>query len=213
MKLVSKNDKEDMKREVHIMQHLSGQINIVEFKGAYEDRQSVHVLMELCAGGELFDRIIAQGHYSERAATDLCRNIVNVVHHCHFMEVMHRDLKPENFLLASKDEKAILKATEFGLSVFIEECMFLASSVPIYSILSMGADGDSSLTVSGSEQVNVNVRCSNGLKFSVGTSLKSTVGDFKALLVQSCDVLSEQHRLIYKVQNLKDDQTLVSSGL
>ncbi|KAL2495062.1 protein EARLY-RESPONSIVE TO DEHYDRATION 7 [Forsythia ovata] len=37
-KLVSKNDKEDMKREVHIMQHLSGQLNIVEFKGAYKDR-------------------------------------------------------------------------------------------------------------------------------------------------------------------------------
>ncbi|KAG8385738.1 hypothetical protein BUALT_Bualt03G0076400 [Buddleja alternifolia] len=120
-KLVSRNDKEDMKREVHIMQHLSGQPNIVEFKGAYEDRQSVHLVMELCGGGELFDRIIAQGHYSERAAADLCRQIVNVVHHCHFMGVMHRDLKPENFLLSSKNEKGMLKATDFGLSVFIEE--------------------------------------------------------------------------------------------
>ncbi|KAL0310718.1 UNVERIFIED_CONTAM: Calcium-dependent protein kinase [Sesamum angustifolium] len=120
-KLVSKNDKEDMKREVHIMQHLSGQPNIVEFKGTYEDRQSVHLIMELCRGGELFDSIIAQGQYSERAAADLCRQIVNVVHHCHFMGVMHRDLKPENFLLSSKDDKAMLKATDFGLSVFIEE--------------------------------------------------------------------------------------------
>lgn len=120
-KLLSKNDRDDMKREVHIMQHLSGQPNIVEFKGAYEDRQSVHLVMELCGGGELFDRIIAQGHYSEKDASDLCRQIVNVVHHCHFMGVMHRDLKPENFLLSSKDEKAMLKATDFGLSVFIEE--------------------------------------------------------------------------------------------
>ncbi|KAL0363223.1 UNVERIFIED_CONTAM: Calcium-dependent protein kinase [Sesamum calycinum] len=103
------------------MQHLSGQPNIVEFKGAYEDRHSVHLVMELCGGGELFDRIIAQGHYSEKAAADLCRQIVNVVHHCHFMGVMHRDLKPENFLLSRKDEKAMLKATDFGLSVFIEE--------------------------------------------------------------------------------------------
>ncbi|KAL3627491.1 Calcium-dependent protein kinase 15 [Castilleja foliolosa] len=120
-KLVSKNDKDDMKREVHIMQHLSGQPNIVEFRGAYEDRMSVHLVMELCGGGELFDRIIAQGHYSERAASDLCRQVVNVVHHCHFMGVMHRDLKPENFLLSSKDDKAMLKATDFGLSVFLEE--------------------------------------------------------------------------------------------
>ncbi|XP_034211832.1 calcium-dependent protein kinase 19-like isoform X2 [Prunus dulcis] len=120
-KLVTKNDKEDIKREIQIMQHLSGQPNIVEFKGCYEDKQSVHVCMELCAGGELFDRIIAKGHYSERAASSICRAIVNVVNICHFMGVMHRDLKPENFLLSSKDENALLKATDFGLSVFIEE--------------------------------------------------------------------------------------------
>ncbi|XP_031490865.1 calcium-dependent protein kinase 2-like [Nymphaea colorata] len=120
-KLVNKNDKEDIKREIQILQHLSGQPNIVEFKGAYEDRHSVHLVMELCAGGELFDRIIAKGHYSELAAASICRAIVNVVHICHFMGVMHRDLKPENFLLASKDENSMLKATDFGLSVFIEE--------------------------------------------------------------------------------------------
>ncbi|XP_057960663.1 calcium-dependent protein kinase 2-like [Malania oleifera] len=120
-KLVSVNDKEDIRREIQILQHLTGQANIVEFKGAYEDRQSVHLVMELCAGGELFDRIIAQGQYSERAAAKICRSIVNVVNVCHFMGVMHRDLKPENFLLSSKYEGAMLKATDFGLSVFIEE--------------------------------------------------------------------------------------------
>lgn len=120
-KLVTKGDKDDMRREVQIMQHLSGQPNIVEFKGAYEDANSVYLVMELCAGGELFDRIIAKGHYSERAAASLCRSIVNVVHTCHFMGVMHRDLKPENFLLSDKTENAALKATDFGLSVFIEE--------------------------------------------------------------------------------------------
>lgn len=120
-KLVSRADKEDVRREVQILQHLSGQPNIVEFKGVYEDRHSLHLVMELCAGGELFDRIIARGHYSERAAAAIGRAIVNVVHVCHFMGVMHRDLKPENFLLSSKDENSMLKATDFGLSVFIEE--------------------------------------------------------------------------------------------
>ncbi|KAL1537796.1 Calcium-dependent protein kinase 33 [Salvia divinorum] len=120
-KLVTRSDKEDMRREIQIMQHLSGQPNIVEFKGAYEDKQSVHLVMELCGGGELFDRIIAKGHYSERAAAGICRSIVGVVQICHFMGVMHRDLKPENFLLSDKTEEALLKATDFGLSVFIEE--------------------------------------------------------------------------------------------
>ncbi|KAF5747197.1 putative calcium-dependent protein kinase [Tripterygium wilfordii] len=120
-KLVDKKEIEDVKREILILQHLTGQPNIVEFKGAYEDKKNLHLVMELCSGGELFDRIIAKGTYSEKEAAKIIRQVVNVVHVCHFMGVMHRDLKPENFLFASKDEYAPLKATDFGLSVFIEE--------------------------------------------------------------------------------------------
>ncbi|MBA0704244.1 hypothetical protein Golax_016514 [Gossypium laxum] len=117
-KLYTKEDIEDVKREVQIMHHLTGQPNIVELKGAYEDKHSVHLVMELCAGGELFDRIIAKGHYSERAAASLLRTIVQIVHTCHSMGVIHRDLKPENFLLLNNDEDSPLKATDFGLSAF-----------------------------------------------------------------------------------------------
>ena len=102
------------------MHHLAGQANIVELKGAYEDKHSVNLVMELCAGGELFDRIIARGHYTEKAAAAVCRTIVQVVQTCHLMGVIHRDLKPENFLLDSKSEDANLKATDFGLSVFFQ---------------------------------------------------------------------------------------------
>ncbi|XAR61610.1 Non-specific serine/threonine protein kinase [Bertholletia excelsa] len=120
-KLVSDKDIKDVKREIMILQHLSGQPNIVEFKGAYEDRSNLYLVMELCTGGELFDRITAKGSYSEKQAAKIFRQIVNVVHVCHFMGVLHRDLKPENFLLGSRDEDAPIKAIDFGLSVFIEE--------------------------------------------------------------------------------------------
>ncbi|CAL1375203.1 unnamed protein product [Linum trigynum] len=119
-KLINRDDIEDVRREVQIMHHLTGHRNIVELKGAYEDRHSVNLVMELCAGGELFDRIIAKGHYSERAAAGLCRQMVTVVHNCHCMGVMHRDLKPENFLFLSTAEESPLKATDFGLSVFFK---------------------------------------------------------------------------------------------
>ncbi|VAH11372.1 unnamed protein product [Triticum turgidum subsp. durum] len=102
------------------MHHLTGHRSIVELRGAYEDRHSVNLVMELCEGGELFDRIIARGHYSERAAATLCREVVSVVHSCHSMGVMHRDLKPENFLFLNKREDSPLKATDFGLSVFFK---------------------------------------------------------------------------------------------
>ncbi|KAG8377975.1 hypothetical protein BUALT_Bualt08G0089700 [Buddleja alternifolia] len=103
-----------------ILQHLTGQPNIVEFKGAYEDKKTLYLVMELCSGGELFDRITAKGSYSEKEAARIGRQVVNVVHVCHFMGVMHRDLKPENFLMMSRNDDSTLKATDFGLSVFIE---------------------------------------------------------------------------------------------
>ena len=77
----------------------------------------------------------------------------------------------------------------------------------------MGAEGDSSETGAvAAEEVSVNIRCSNGSKFAVRTSLDSTVSAFKALVAQNCDVPADQQRLIYKGRILKDDQTLVSYG-
>jgi calcium-dependent protein kinase len=119
-KLITREDVEDVRREIQIMHHLAGHRNVVAIKGAYEDQQYVHIVMELCAGGELFDRIIQRGHYSERKAAELTRIIVGVVEACHSLGVMHRDLKPENFLLACKDDDMSLKAIDFGLSVFFK---------------------------------------------------------------------------------------------
>jgi calcium-dependent protein kinase len=119
-KLITREDVEDVRREIQIMHHLAGHRNVVAIKGAYEDQQYVHIVMEFCAGGELFDRIIQRGHYSERKAADLTRIVVGVVEACHSLGVMHRDLKPENFLLVNKDDDMSLKAIDFGLSVFFK---------------------------------------------------------------------------------------------
>ncbi|GFH16267.1 calcium-dependent protein kinase, partial [Haematococcus lacustris] len=66
-----------------------------------------------------------KGHFSEKSAAEVMRTIVSVVNHCHTMNVIHRDLKPENFLLTSKKDGAILKATDFGLSRFFKEGQLL----------------------------------------------------------------------------------------
>ncbi|XP_060212326.1 calcium-dependent protein kinase SK5-like [Lycium barbarum] len=117
-KLICKEDYEDVWREIQIMHHLSEHPNVVRIKGTYEDALYVHIVMELCAGGELFDRIVEKGLYSEKEAAKLIKTIVGVVEACHSLGVMHRDLKPENFLFLSSEEDAALKATDFGLSVF-----------------------------------------------------------------------------------------------
>ncbi|XP_043723908.1 calcium-dependent protein kinase 20-like [Telopea speciosissima] len=117
-KLTTDEDVEDVRREIQIMHHLAGHPNVIQITGAYEDAVAVHVVMELCAGGELFDRIIQRGHYTERKAAELAKIIVGVVEACHSLGVIHRDLKPENFLFVNQEEESALKTIDFGLSVF-----------------------------------------------------------------------------------------------
>ncbi|PPR82848.1 hypothetical protein GOBAR_AA37867 [Gossypium barbadense] len=117
-KLICQEDYDDVWREIQIMHHLSEHPHVVRIRGTYEGQLSVHLVMELCEGGELFDRIVQKGHYSEREAAKLIKTIVGVVEACHSLGVMHRDLKPENFLFDTVEEDATLKATDFGLSVF-----------------------------------------------------------------------------------------------
>lgn len=78
-KLRTSVDIEDVRREVEIMKHLPRHLNIVTLKDTYEDNANVHLVMELCEGGELFDRIVARGHYTERAAAGVTKTIVEVV--------------------------------------------------------------------------------------------------------------------------------------
>lgn len=122
-KLKTKIDIADVRREVEIMHRLPVHPNIVRFREAYEDEEAVHLVMEICAGGELFDRIVTRGHYTEREAAVVFKTVIEVVEICHECGVMHRDLKPENFLFESTDEASKLKTIDFGLSVFFKPGM------------------------------------------------------------------------------------------
>ncbi|KAI4386695.1 hypothetical protein MLD38_004606 [Melastoma candidum] len=112
---------EDVRREVKILRALTGHNNLVQFYDAYEDNDNVYIVMELCEGGELLDRILSRGgKYTEDDAKAVLIQILNVVAFCHLQGVVHRDLKPENFLFSSKDENSSLKAIDFGLSDYVK---------------------------------------------------------------------------------------------
>ncbi|XP_008464945.2 CDPK-related kinase 7-like isoform X1 [Cucumis melo] len=124
---------EDVRREVKILRALTGHKNLVQFYDSYEDEENVYVVMELCEGGELLDRILSRGgKYSEEDAKVIMVQILSVVAYCHLQGVVHRDLKPENFLFTSKDETSTLKAIDFGLSDYVKpgldsELLFLSN--------------------------------------------------------------------------------------
>ncbi|KAG2708580.1 hypothetical protein I3760_05G200500 [Carya illinoinensis] len=111
---------EDVRREVKILKALSGHNNLVKFHDAFEDTNNVYVVMELCEGGELLDRILSRGgRYMEEDAKKIIVQILNVIAFCHLQGVVHRDLKPENFLFVTRDEDSPMKVIDFGLSDFI----------------------------------------------------------------------------------------------
>ncbi|XP_043804696.1 CDPK-related kinase 3 isoform X2 [Manihot esculenta] len=111
---------EDVRREVTILKALSGHKHLVKFYDACEDANNVYIVMELCEGGELLDRILARGgRYNEEDAKVIVVQILSVVSFCHLQGVVHRDLKPENFLFTSGGDDADMKLIDFGLSDFI----------------------------------------------------------------------------------------------
>ncbi|GAB4861548.1 Cyclin-dependent kinase 4 [Ancistrocladus abbreviatus] len=110
---------EDVRREVKILKALSGHKHLVKFYDACEDTNNVYIVMELCEGGELLDRILSRGgRYTEEDAKAIVVQILSVVAFCHLQGVVHRDLKPENFLFTSRNEDADMKLIDFGLSDF-----------------------------------------------------------------------------------------------
>lgn len=61
--------------------------------------------MELVSGGDLFDRIVERGKYSEANAKLVMQQLLSAVKYLHARNIVHRDLKPENILLLnSKDD-------------------------------------------------------------------------------------------------------------
>jgi len=89
--------------------------HIVRLVDVYETKAELHFVMECAEGGELFDRMVQQGNFSEKDASEAARQMLCVVSYLHGQGIVHRDLKPENFLYESKGSSH-LKLTDFGFS-------------------------------------------------------------------------------------------------
>jgi len=100
--------------------------NIVKVYDIFEDQRAYYLVMELCAGGELFQMLCDCMRFSEAQAATIMRQVLGGVRYMHAQGVCHRDLKPENFLLhaAGGIEQATLKIIDFGIA-----CRFVPGEV------------------------------------------------------------------------------------
>uniref|UniRef100_A0A7N6BBL0 Protein kinase domain-containing protein n=1 Tax=Anabas testudineus TaxID=64144 RepID=A0A7N6BBL0_ANATE len=104
-----------IENEVAVL-HKIKHANIVSLEEIFESKSHLYLVMQLVSGGELFDRIIEKGFYTEKDASKLIQQILDAVKYLHDMGIVHRDLKPENLLYYSMDEDSKIMISDFGLS-------------------------------------------------------------------------------------------------
>lgn len=104
-----------LKRELEIMQ-IVDHPNIIHLYETYEDELYLHLVLELCTGGDVCERIITKGSFCESQAAGLMKILLGAVNYLHLNNIIHRDLKPENFLYVD-NETEYVKICDFGMSV------------------------------------------------------------------------------------------------
>mmetsp|Transcript_72359 Transcript_72359/g.203119 ORF Transcript_72359/g.203119 Transcript_72359/m.203119 type:complete len:391 (+) Transcript_72359:108-1280(+) len=119
VKVITKDVKDapNFKTEIDLLTALDHE-NIIQLLETFEDPRRYYIVMELCMGGELFERIVDVGGLTEPQAAVLMRQIARTICYLHGEGVVHRDLKPDNFVFATKGplESTALKLIDFGLS-------------------------------------------------------------------------------------------------
>jgi len=122
---------QDLRDEITILKQLDHP-HIVKLEDVFEDRQNLFLVMEMCAGGELYDRIVSHQHYGETQAVEVVRQILDATAYFHDNRIIHNDLKPDNFLF---DENDNLKVIDFGMSKRLPRMKFLHDLVgtPYYT--------------------------------------------------------------------------------
>lgn len=106
---------EQLKNEIQILKELNHP-HIVKLYEVYDESSEIYLVTELCAGGEVFDRIVAKDGYNEKEARELMYNLLQTVEFIHDSGVVHRDLKPENLLLPSATNSTDIKLADFGFA-------------------------------------------------------------------------------------------------
>ena len=90
--------------------------DIIHLEDVFADSHYLYLVMELLSGGDLFDRLLSKGTYSEGEAMEVTHRLLNAIHFLHVNNIAHRDLKPENILLVSRRSDVEVKLTDFGLA-------------------------------------------------------------------------------------------------
>ncbi|KTG45562.1 hypothetical protein cypCar_00026015 [Cyprinus carpio] len=91
--------------------------NIVSLEDIFESKSHLYLVMQLVSGGELFDRIVEKGFYTEKDASKLIQQILDAVKYLHDMGIVHRDLKVRQQLVWRKTAPEVLAQKPYSKAV------------------------------------------------------------------------------------------------
>lgn len=117
----SSKEMEFIRREINVARQLSHR-SIVQVHDVFDRDEKVHFVMELLSGGDLFDAIAEETHFTEKIAASVIRDILEAVAYMHDLNIVHRDLKPENILCGSRKWPYQVKIADFGTAWYLDEC-------------------------------------------------------------------------------------------
>lgn len=98
--------------EIECLKRLKHQ-NIARLYQVFETQTAIYLVLEYCAGGELFDYIVSKSKLEEPESAQIIYDLMRVLEFIHINGFAHRDLKPENILF---DDKHQIKLIDFGLA-------------------------------------------------------------------------------------------------
>lgn len=102
--------------------------NVVQLVEVFDTGKTFYMVLEMCSGGELFDRIEQKDHYSEDEARAVVLQVNAALHHCHEKGVIHRDLKPENLLYSRPAPDENIKLADFGLAYVLSPDVLVSTA-------------------------------------------------------------------------------------
>uniref|UniRef100_A0A6B2LJ99 Protein kinase domain-containing protein n=1 Tax=Arcella intermedia TaxID=1963864 RepID=A0A6B2LJ99_9EUKA len=107
--------------EITIMEFIKGCDNVVRLMDVYETHDKIMLVLDLVVGGELFEKIVARGSYSEKDAAYALKQMMTALSQIHSKRIIHRDLKPENILCVhtSLTLPEEIKIADFGESIVL----------------------------------------------------------------------------------------------
>ncbi|KAK3243827.1 hypothetical protein CYMTET_46541 [Cymbomonas tetramitiformis] len=122
VKLANEDNVMDFQREVEILQLLSSSSGVIGLKEVYEDADGVHLVTDLCTGGDLVSKIRDSDCFSEKRASQLFGGLMVALEQCHSNGVIHRDVKLDNVLLTDNSENPSLKLIDFTIAAYARDC-------------------------------------------------------------------------------------------